>query len=259
MLKCFDLTGKVAVVTGGNRGLGRSMAEGLAESGADLFLIATNASSLEKAAAEISKTYGVRCEWAAADITDETQVEKAVGHCMDVFGKIDILINNAGTDRVPQSPEEADLAKWRRVIEINVTGPFIVAQAVGKRMIAGGHGGKIVNIASICGYILNTIVKAGSYDVSKHGVVALTRALAVEWARYGITVNAIAPGYFMTDPNRQACDAIPGLEEKIASGILLKRWGDPDELKGLAVFLSSSAASYIDGSIVFCDGGVTII
>lgn len=101
--------------------------KGWAESGADLFLIATNASSLEKAAAEISKTYGVRCEWAAADITDETQVEKAVGHCMDVFGKIDILINNAGTDRVPQSPEEADLAKWRRVIEINVTGPFIVA------------------------------------------------------------------------------------------------------------------------------------
>lgn len=258
MLKCFDLTGKTALVTGGNRGLGRAMAEGLAESGADLFLIATNPASLKLAAGEISREFGVKCGWASADITDEAQVIRAVDQCVEQYGRIDVLLNNAGTDRVPEPPEEASVDGWRRVIDINLNGAFIVAKTVGRHMIRSG-GGKIINLSSVCGYILNPLVKAGSYDVSKHGVVAMTRALAVEWARYGITVNAIAPGYFMTEPNRRACDDIPGLEEQIASGVLLKRWGNPDELKGLAVFLASSASDYMDGSVVFLDGGVTIV
>lgn len=258
MLKCFDLTGKNAVVTGGNRGLGRSMAEGLAESGANIFLIATNAASLEKAAADIAAKYGVECDWAVADITNEDQVNAAVDKCIARFGHIDILLNNAGTDRVPQHPEEAELSKWRRVIEINVNGAFIVAQAVGKHMIQMGNGGKIINLSSICGYTINPMTCAGSYDVSKHGVVALTRALAVEWAKYNIQINAIAPGYFMTEPNRQACDEIPGLEESVNRTVPLGRWANPDELKGLAVFLSSDASSYLEGCIITIDGGVTI-
>ena len=258
MLKCFDLTGKVALITGGNRGLGRAMAEGLAESGSNLFLIATNEASLKKASEDIHKEYCVDCQWAVADITDEPSIVRAVDQCIAYYGKIDILLNNAGTDRVPESPEEASLDRWRRVIDINVNGAFIVAKTVGKHMIQAG-GGKIINMASVCGYILNTVVRAGSYDVSKHAVVAMTRALAVEWQRYNIQVNAIAPGYFMTEPNRQACNDIPELEEQIASGVLMKRWGEPEELKGLAVMLASSASSYMTGSIVFCDGGVTII
>jgi NAD(P)-dependent dehydrogenase (short-subunit alcohol dehydrogenase family) len=258
MLKCFDLTGKTAIVTGGNRGLGRAMAEGLAESGADIFLIATNASSLKEAAESIGMKYGIKCNWAVADITEEEQVIIAVNQCMQSFGKVDILLNNAATDRVPESPEEASLEKWRRVIDINVNGPFIVAKTVGKHMISARQG-KIINMASVCGYILNTIVKAGSYDVSKHAIVAMTRALAVEWSRYNIQVNAIAPGYFMTEPNRQACDDVPGLEENIAAGVLMKRWGKPEELKGIAVLLASSASDYMTGSVLFCDGGVTII
>ncbi len=258
MLKCFDLTGKVALITGGNRGLGRAMAEGFAESGSNLFLIATNEASLKKASEDIHKKYGVDCQWAVADITDEPGVVRAVDQCIAHYAKVDILLNNAGTDRVPESPEEASLDRWRRVIDINVNGAFIVAKIVGKHMIQAG-GGKIINMASVCGYILNTVVRAGSYDVSKHAVVAMTRALAVEWQRYNIQVNAIAPGYFMTEPNRQACNDIPGLEEQIASGVLMKRWGEPEELKGLAVMLASSASSYMTGSVVFCDGGVTII
>lgn len=258
MLKCFDLSGKIALVTGGNRGLGRAMAEGFAESGANLFLIATNEASLKRASEEIESQYNVECGWAVADITDEAQVVLAVEKCIKKYGRIDILLNNAATDRVPQAPENADISLWRRVMDINVNGVFIVAKTVGKHMIAAG-GGKIINMASICGYILNTIVRAGSYDVSKHAIVAMTRALAVEWQKYGIQVNAIAPGYFMTEPNRQACKDIPDLEEQIAAGVLMKRWGEPEELKGVAVLLASSASSYMTGSIVFCDGGVTII
>ncbi len=258
MLKCFDLSGQIALVTGGNRGLGREMAEALAESGANLFLIATNTISLERAARQIEMVYGVKCGWASADITQEQSVDSAVDTCIKQFGRIDILLNNAAVDRVPEAPEQVDLEKWRRVIDVNVNGAFIVSKSVSRYMIAAG-GGRIINMSSVCGYILNTIVKAGSYDVSKHAIVGMTRALAVEWQKYGITVNAIAPGYFMTTPNRNACDTIPGLEEQIADGILMKRWGKPEEIRGLAVFLSSSAASYMTGTVVFCDGGVTIV
>ena len=256
-MKYFDIAKKVAFVTGGNRGLGRAMAEGLAEAGVNLFMIATNERSLEKACADIHAQYGVECDWQKADITDEKAIVAAADKCVQKFGRIDILLNNAGTDRVNIEPEDNTLEQWKKVIDINVNGMFIVAKAVGKQMIKQKEG-KVINIASISGTVLNTVVNSGSYDVSKLAVVGLTRVLAIQWAKHNIGVNAIAPGHFMTDPNREACEQIPGLLETIASGVPLKRWGDPDELKGLVIYLASPASSYMQGSIVVIDGGLSI-
>ena len=246
------------MITGGNRGLGRAFAEGLAESGATIFLVARNEKTLAETSEYLKMTYKISCDWAVADITDEGEVQNAVKNCMKKFGRIDILINNAATDRVNVPPETTTLRQWREVIDTNLTGAFIVAKTVGKEMIKQ-KSGKIINIVSICGYIINTTVHAGSYDVSKHAVIALTRALAVEWAKYNINVNAIAPGYFMTDPNREACSTIPGLYDSIANLCPLKRWGEPKELAGAVVFLSSCASDFMQGSVLIIDGGTTIV
>lgn len=258
MLNCFDITGKVALITGGNRGLGRAFAEGLAESGANVYLVARNEKTLAETSEYLKKTHNILSEWAVADITNEVEVENAVVQCTKKFGRIDILVNNAATDRVNVPPEDTTLQQWRQVVDINLTGAYIVAKTVGNEMIKQ-KSGKIINIVSICGYIINTTVHAGSYDVSKHAVIALTRALAVEWAKYNINVNAIAPGYFMTDPNREACNTIPGLYDSIANLCPLKRWGEPKELAGAVVFLSSRASDFMQGSVMMIDGGTTIV
>lgn len=256
MLKCFDLTGEVAIVTGAAKGLGRVFAKALAKSGANVYLLGHGEDGMKEVAKEITEL-GVQCIWRYADIINQKDVEDGVSDCIKHFGKVDILINNAAAPRINLPPEETTLKQWNQVIDTNVTGCFICAQAVGKEMIKRKKG-KIVNLASISGFIINKGVHGGSYDVSKQAVVGLTRALAAEWAQYNINVNAIAPGYFLTDPNKKFFEKDAEFYKTALSLIPAQRIGEPEELSGAVVFLSSSASDYMHGSVLFIDGGYTI-
>jgi len=256
MLKCFDLTGEVAIVTGAAKGLGRVFAKALAQAGANVYLMGHGEEGMKELAREIEEL-GVQCAWRYAEITNQQEVEECVSDCISRFGKIDILINNAAAPRINIPPEETTLEQWNRVIDINITGSFICAQAVGKEMIKRKKG-KIVNLASISGFIINKGVHGGSYDVSKLAVVALTKSLAAEWAKYNINVNAIAPGYFLTDPNKNFFESDPEFYKMALSMIPAQRIGNPEELGGAIVFLSSSASNYMHGSTLIIDGGYTI-
>ncbi len=256
MLKCFDLTGETAIVTGAAKGLGRVFAKALAAAGANVFLLGHGADGMKELAAEI-RELGVQCGWSLADITSRQDVENAVKACMQQFGKIDILVNNAGTRRVNIPPQETTLPQWNQVMDVNVTGSFLCAQAVGREMIRRRKG-KIVNISSISGFVINQGVHGGSYDVSKQAIVGLTRALAAEWAPYRINVNAIAPGYFNTDPNRDFFKQDPAFYKQAVSLIPAQRIGEPEELAGAVVFLSAKSSDYMQGAVLVIDGGYTI-
>ncbi len=255
MLKYFDLTGEVAVVTGASQGLGERFAKGLAEAGADLFLIARNEDNLKAVAADIEKM-GRECGYCAADITDEEAVNKAVAGAMARFGKLDILINNAAASRDNRPPEDTTVESFNRVMNTNVTGAFICARAVGKEMIKRRKG-KIVNIGSMSAMIINKGVHGGSYDISKSAVLGLTRALAMEWVGYNINVNCICPGYFLTEPNIEFLKENPEFDSISKSMIPAGRWGNIEELIGGIIFLSSGSANYMNGSSVVIDGGYT--
>ncbi|GHU68306.1 short-chain dehydrogenase [Clostridia bacterium] len=256
-MKCFDLSGRVAFVTGGSRGLGLEFSEGLAEAGADLFLTARNADKLAPVAEEIAKKYGRRVEWTTADIESEAEMQSAADLCVEKFGKIDILINCAANGRINKPAEETTLAEWREVMIPNLDGAFIVATIIGRQMIKQGYG-KVVNIASMSGIIINKGFHGGSYDVSKAGIVAFSKALAEEWAKYNINVNTLAPGYFLTYVNEEFFEKDPEAR-KIAEELSpMKRCGRPEEIRGAIVFLASDAASFMQGSVVVVDGGYTI-
>lgn len=243
------LDGKVAIVTGASRGLGRAMALGLAEAGADVAVVSRTMEALEGLAGEIG-TLGRRGLAIRVDVTDRHEVADMVRSAMETFGKIDILVNNAGTifrTEAEEYPEEA----WDRVLEVNLKGVFLCCQAVGKVMIAQRRG-KIINMGSLLSAIGVPLIPA--YAASKGGVRQLTKALAVEWARYNIHVNAIGPGYFRTE----LTEALQK-DEKRTAWILrrtpLGRWGVPEDLKGPVVFLASDASDYITGQILYVDGG----
>jgi NAD(P)-dependent dehydrogenase (short-subunit alcohol dehydrogenase family) len=248
----FRLDGKVAVVTGGSRGLGLWMAEGLAEAGADVLLCARKIGPCEEAAKAIAEI-GVRSLAVACDVTDPDAVTALVERAVAEFGKIDILINNAGFIW-EEPPESASLETWNKTLAINATGTFLCSQAAGRRMIEQG-GGKIINIASVSGLtsidpeLSNTV----PYSAAKGAVVALTRDLARKWCPHNITVNAIAPGYFAT---RMSKYLVEHRGPQLMSAIRMKRLGTKDEIKGVAVFLSSAAADYITGHVLVVDGGV---
>lgn len=251
----FDLSGKVAVITGGATGLGRQMAEGLAEMGANLVLCARKLERCQAAAAELSrlgvKAIGLRC-----DVTDPDQVEAMVEAARSEFGRIDILINNSG--RTWAAPaERMSLDDWQTVINTNVTGTFLCSQAVGRVMIEQG-GGKIINIASIAGLIGSPpeITDVIGYSTSKGAIIAFTRDLACKWARYKINVNAIAPGWFRTHMSEWVLDH---RGELIKPFIPLGRFGGPDELKGAVVYLASAASNYMTGQVLIVDGGLSIM
>jgi NAD(P)-dependent dehydrogenase (short-subunit alcohol dehydrogenase family) len=247
----FDLGGRVAIVTGGGSGIGRQMAEGLAEAGADLVLCARKAERCERAADELRalgvRTLGLRC-----DVRDPADVEEMVERTRRDFGRIDILVNNAGT-AWGAPPEDYPLEGWQKVIDVNLTGVFLCSQAAGRVMIEQ-HAGKIVNIASVAGLGGGPpeLMNAVGYSASKGGVIAFTRDLATKWARYGITVNAIAPGWFPSDLNRALLDSQP---EAYLQHIPLHRFGGPDDLKGAVVFLASHASDYLTGQTLVVDGG----
>jgi gluconate 5-dehydrogenase len=249
----FDLTGKTAIVTGGSRGIGVEMAEGLAEAGASLLLCARREEWLNETVEEFRRK-GFRVEGKVCNVSKEADVQSVVDETVKNFGKIDVLINNAGISWGAM-PEEMPLAQWQKVIDVNLTGCFLMAQAVGREMLKN-NSGSIVNIASIAGISssANGPFYAG-YVASKAGLIGLTRELAASWGRRGIRVNAIAPGFFHS---RLADKAIDIYERSIQETNVIPRIGEAGELKGAVVFLASEASSYITGQTIVVDGGMTV-
>jgi NAD(P)-dependent dehydrogenase (short-subunit alcohol dehydrogenase family) len=250
-MKLFDLSGKTAIVTGGGKGIGRQMAQGLAEAGANVVLCARQADRCEQAAAELEQL-GVRALGLGCDVRDLEQVAAVVERTVADFGTVDVLVNNAGTVW-GASPEEMPLEGWQKVVDVNLTGVFLFSQAAGRAMIAG-DGGAIVNIASVAGLqggppeIMNTIV----YNATKGGVISFTRDLACKWARHGIRVNAIAPGWF---PSDMANYVLEQHGQELSTRIPLGRFGGPEDLKGVVVFLASEASAYVTAHTLVVDGG----
>jgi len=250
----FDLTGRVAIVTGGSRGLGFEMAEGLAEAGASLVLCARREQWLTPAIDEMRRR-GVRVEGKLCDVTDPKQVEDVVSDTIAKFGKVDILINNAGVSW-GERPEVMSLEQWKRVLDTNLTGAFLFAQAAGREMLKA-KSGAIVNVASVAGLRSSTQgPHFAGYAASKAGLMGLTRDLAASWGQDGIRVNAIAPGFFHS---RLADPVIGFVEPSIRERNPIPRVGNAGELKGAVVFLASNASSYITGQIIVIDGGSTIV
>jgi NAD(P)-dependent dehydrogenase (short-subunit alcohol dehydrogenase family) len=247
----FDLSGKTAIVTGGGSGIGRQMAEGLAEAGANVVLCARKAERCERAAGELEQL-GVRALGLGCDVRDPAQIEAVVRRTVDELGGVDVLVNNAGTVW-GAAPEDMPLDGWQKVVDVNLTGVFLFAQAAGRVMIERG-GGAIVNIASVSGLhgappeVVNTVV----YHATKGGVIAFTRDLAWKWAQHGIRVNAIAPGWFPSDMSKFVLD-VQG--EELVRRIPLRRFGGPGDLKGAVVFLASPASAYVTGHTLVVDGG----
>jgi NAD(P)-dependent dehydrogenase (short-subunit alcohol dehydrogenase family) len=246
----FDLENRVAIVTGGATGLGRQMAEGLAEMGANLVLCARKKERCEQAAEEL-RQFGVNVLALGCDVKDPTSVREMVEATISVFGRIDILLNNAGTSW-GAPVESMTPEQWHKVIETNLTGTFLCSQAVGKVMISQRRG-KIVNVASIAGLRGSSPeLSAIGYSASKGGVVAFTKDLAWKWGMHNIQVNAIAPGWFPSDMSEKV---IERHRETLLADIPLGRFGGSQDLKGAAIFLASDASDFVTGHTLVVDGG----
>jgi len=248
----FDLTGRVAIVSGSSMGLGRQMAEGLAEMRANLVLCARKQERCEEVA-EALRSHGVQTLALGCDVKDRAAIQEVVDETLAKFGRIDILINNAGVSW-GASVEEMTLEQWDRVLSTNLTGTFLFCQAAGKAMVAQGSG-KIINIASVAGLGgASAELQAIGYHASKGGVIAFTKDLACKWAPHNIQVNAIAPGWF---PTHMSGWVIEHHKHSLLEKIPLGRFGGDHDLKGAAVFLASDASAYVTGHVLVVDGGQT--
>ena len=249
----FSLTGKVAVVTGGNGGIGLGMARGLASAGAHVVVAARNEEK-SRAAVDELLAGGANASAIAVDVTNDAAVAGMVAEVLGRCGRLDILINNAGTN-IRKPPHDVSLDEWRTVMDANLTSAFLCARAVYPHMKQGG-GGKIINIGSL----LSTFgaAFAPAYGASKGGLVQLTKSLAVAWAADNIQVNAVLPGWIDTELSREARRQIPGLEQRAVDRTPLGRWGRASDLAGVAVFLSSAASDFITGAAIPVDGGYSI-
>ena len=253
--RLFDLTGQVALITGGSRGLGEEIAEGLAEAGASLMLLARREQWLSPAVAAMTNR-GFRCQGALCDVSKPADVEAAVSRTLSTYGQIDILVNNAGVTWGAPA-EHMPLEKWEMVLSVNLTGAFLFSQACGRHMIQRQYG-RVINIASVAGLIsaMPDGLHYAGYSASKAGLLGLTRDLAAQWAPHNIRVNAIAPGFF---PSRMTEKVLEKGQSSIEAGIPMGRVGSPGELKGVAVFLAAAASNYITGQTIVVDGGATIV
>ncbi len=254
-LKLFDLTGRHALVTGGSRGLGLQIAQALGDAGARLMLVSRKAAELEQAAAQL-QARGIDAHWLAADASDEAQVNQACEQAMAQQGPLDILVNNAGSSWVAPA-EDYPTEAWDKVMNLNIRSVFLFSRAVGRLSMIPRHYGRILNIASIAGLSGSTQVRAIAYGSSKGAVVNFTRSLAAEWGEHGITVNALAPGFFPSRLTRGAL-ALHGAD-KLAANAPLRRLGDDEDLMGAALLFASAAGKHITGQILAVDGGVSAI
>ena len=252
----FDLSGKTALVTGGSRGLGLQMAHALGEAGARIVLSSRKAQDLQEAAAELQAA-GIDAQWIAADCASEDDIQRLARETLALLGHVDILVNNAGASWGAPA-EDHPTAAWDKVMNLNVRGYFLLSQAIAKGSMIGRKGGRIINIASIAGLGGNPAqMKTIAYNTSKGAVINFTRALAGEWGGYGITVNAICPGFFKT---KMATVPIEQLgEEKMALQAPLRRLGDDEDLKGITLLYASDAGKHITGQWRAVDGGVSAL
>ncbi len=252
----FDLSGQVALVTGGSRGLGLQIAEALGEAGAKVMLTSRKGADLEAACAHLAER-GIDARWIAADAANAEDAQRVVAETLERLGAIDILINNAGAAWGAPAEDHA-LAAWDKLMTLNVRSLFVFAQAVARRSMIPRHQGRIINIASIAGIGGNPPgMETIAYNTSKGAVVNFTRALAAEWGEHGITVNAIAPGFF---PSKMTAHTLATLgADNMAAKAPLRRLGDDDDLKGAALLFASAAGKHITGQILVVDGGVSCV
>ena len=252
--KLLDLGGKIALVTGGSRGLGLQIAEGLGEMGAKLALTARKADELEEAREHLSRQ-GIEAIPLVCDLSRPESIAPMISKLLERHGKIDILVNNAGASWGAPA-EDHPLEAWHKVVNLNLTGTFLVTQQVGKRSMIPNRYGRIVTVASIAGLRGNPVgmLKTLAYNTTKGGLVNFTRALASEWGEYGITVNAIAPGFF---PSKMSQVALQRIGEQVVAASPLHRLGNEEDLKGIVALLASDAARHITGQIVAVDGGAS--
>jgi 2-deoxy-D-gluconate 3-dehydrogenase len=249
----FDLSGKVAIVTGGNGGIGLGIALGLARAGAKIAVLGRNAAKSESAAEAIRQASGVETLVVTADVSRPDHVDRAVVETLDKFDRIDILFNNAGIN-IRKQPETLALSEWLEVMDTNLTSAFLMSKAVYAPM-KQSRGGKIINIGSMASIFGSSF--ASAYAASKGGIVQLTRSLALAWAKDNIQVNTILPGWFDTDLTRKAREEVAGLHERVLARIPAGRWAEGADMAGTAVWLASHASDYVTGIAVPVDGGYT--
>ena len=255
MAKLFDLTGKVALVTGGNGGLGLAMAKGLAQAGAGIVVAARDEKKTAQALAEI-RDLGVPAEGIAVDVTQEAQIKDMVSRAVERLGRVDILVNNAGTT-VRKEPQDLTIEEWDQVLDVNLRSAFLASREVYPHMKAQG-GGKIINIGSMFS-LFGGGGSGAPYSSSKGGVVQLAKSLAVAWAKDNIQSNAILPGWFMTELTAAIPATQPDRYDLISRRIPTGRWGEPEELQGAVVFLASPASDYVTGAVLTVDGGYSVM
>ncbi len=253
ILDQFRLDGRRALVTGGTRGLGLEMARGLAEAGAEVVVVGRDPEHLQAAVAEISAAGG-KVQPLQADLASGEEAERMCAEALARFGQIDIAVNNVGGRRINFPTEEMPLDEWRRIVELNLTQAFVCTKILGGAMLTRKRG-RVINVASISGFVAGKPMRGRSYETSKAALAMFTKAVAADWAPHGVTVNAIAPGTFLTDANRRWFGQKPELKTEIEATVPMGRLGEPHEIAGLAVYLASDASSYMTGSVIVVDGG----
>jgi 2-dehydro-3-deoxy-D-gluconate 5-dehydrogenase len=250
----FDLSGKVAIVTGGNGGIGLGMARGLAGAGCAVAIVGRNQAKSDAAIAELGES-GAKAISVSADVTDEAAVAAMAERVQREFGRVDILVNNAGIN-IRKAPQALSLAEWESVVTTNLTSAFLCSRAVHPAMKAAG-GGKIINIGSMMSIFGTSFAPA--YAASKGGIVQFTRSCAVAWAIDNIQVNAVLPGWIDTELTRRAREQVDGLHEKVLARTPAARWGEPADFAGIAVFLASGASDFMTGTAIAVDGGFSVM
>jgi gluconate 5-dehydrogenase len=256
VLDRFRLNGKRAVVTGGSRGLGREMALAIAEAGADLILVGRDRPALEDTGADIERR-GRAAVLIQADVSQPLEAERACRTALEQHGPIHILVNNVGGRRIDVPTESLELEQWQEIVDLNLTSTFICTKLIGGAMVRRGQGGRIINVASVAGLIAARGIGGRSYEASKAAVIQFTRTVAADWAPHRVTVNAIAPGIFLTEPNVRWSRVNPTAMETAKAQIPMGDFGRPEDLGPLAVYLASDASRYMTGAVLVIDGGYT--
>ena len=249
----FDLKDRVAFITGGNGGIGLGMAKGLAAAGATIVIAGRNKTKAQAAASEL-QGLGSRAEFIELDVLKEESCRQAIALAVERLGRLDFLVNNAGTT-VRKQPQDLSAQDWHNVMDTNLTGAFLCSQAAYPHMVRAG-GGKIINIGSMMSVFASSY--AAPYSASKGGIVQMAKSLAIAWAKDNIQVNTILPGWIDTDLTRAAREQVPGLHENVLARTPAKRWGNPEDFAGIAVFLASPASNFITGAAIAVDGGYSV-